>query len=42
MNLLLKRFLKTYESMIASQRAFYGYFMLGLNDAVPDRTLLLL
>ena len=35
--LLLKRFLKTGESMIAIHRAFRAHFKLHRNDAVLDR-----
>ena len=40
-HLLLKPFLKTGKSVIATQRVFPGCFMLHWNDLVPDRNLIL-
>ncbi len=42
MSLQLKLFLKTGESVIATQRAFCAHFILYQNDSVPDRTSVLL
>lgn len=38
----VETFLKNGESVTATQRAFRAHYMLGRNDAVPDRKSILL